>query len=86
VPGSIDDVDFYIFVPDRHILAQNGDPPFPFQLIAVKDKFPDLLVVTKKLYLIQYAVDKGGFAMVYMGDDGDISDFFHLFLNWGAKV
>jgi hypothetical protein len=74
---SVDDVDVIAVPIDRGIFRQDGDTPFFFQGIGVHDTFIDFCVSVEGAGLLQKLVNQGGFAMVNVSDDGDISEFFY---------
>ena len=73
---GVHDIDVRVVPGDRAILGQDGDSTLLFQVIAVHDPLGHLFVVTERAALSQQLVHESGFAMVHVGDDGDISDLF----------
>ena len=77
VSGSVDDVDLDVVIGNGGVLRQNGNPLFPFEIVAVEygclTHFS--LIVTKNMTLLQESINEGSFAVVDVSDDGDISDF-----------
>jgi hypothetical protein len=59
-------------------LAFNGDAPLPFNIHIIKDLILELTVTHHVAYLDE-SVSQGGFAMVDMGDNAEITDIFHFF-------
>ena len=57
---------------DAGALGEDGDAPLALQVVGVHGPFLDLLVVAHGAGLLEELVHKRGFAMVDMGDDGDI--------------
>ena len=77
VPRSIDDVDMVAVVFDGGVFGENGDTALFFQVVAVHHALFYLLVGAESARLAQQLVNKGGFAVVHVGDDGDVADVFH---------
>ena len=71
--GSVDDIDLYIVVIDGGVFCENGDTAFTFEVIAVHDTVNDGLMFPVNTALLEHFVNKSGFAMVNVSDDGDIS-------------
>ncbi len=69
----IDDIDVHALEFDCAILRQNGDPAFLFQVVVVHDAFSDLLVSGERTCLRQQFIDQGSFAVIDVGDNGDIA-------------
>ncbi len=80
VAGGVDDVDLDLLVgigiphADRGVFGQDGDPALALQIVGIHHPFGNLLVFPKGVGLAQQAVDQRGFAMVDVGDDGDIAN------------
>ena len=74
---SVDHIDLHTFIHYRHILCENGDASFPFEVIVVKDKLSQLLLFALLARLIDHPVHESGLSMVNMGDDRYVSDFLH---------
>jgi hypothetical protein len=58
------------------VLGQDGDAALFFDGVVVHHGVDHLFVVGKGAGLAQQLVDHGGFAMVNVGDDGDVADLF----------
>ena len=78
---SVDNVDFHAFINHRDILGENGDAAFALQVVVVQDEVPEVLGLSHQVGLVNHAVHERGFAMVYMGDDGNVSDVLHSRFN-----
>ncbi len=76
VTGRIDDVDAGVSIKQRCVLGQDGDSALAFQIIGIHHPIDDFLVDTKDAALTEHGVDQGGFAVVDVSDDGDITDGF----------
>ena len=74
VPGRVHDVDLHLVVPHGGVLGRYGDPPLALQVKGIHDPVGYLLVLAKGAALPQQAVQQGGFAMIHMGDNGDIPE------------
>ena len=75
VAGGVDDVDAHVVPDHRGDFGQNGDAALFFQVVAVQRALGHRLVGGIGAGLLQQLVGQGGFAMVDVGDDGDIADF-----------
>ena len=73
VAGGVDDVDLYILIVDRGVLGQDGDTTLPFDGIVVHHPVLHGLVFTESAALFEHFVHQGGFAVVDMGDNGDVA-------------
>jgi hypothetical protein len=81
VAGGVNDVDV-VFVPlEGSVLGPDGDPLLFLEIHRVHDPLFQLLVGLESAGLPEQLVDQGGFAVVDVGDDGDVADVFHA----GAK-
>ena len=69
----IHDVDLYILILNGGVLCQNRDAPLTLQISGVHDAFHDLLVFPIHAALLQHLVHQCRFAVIDVGDDGDIS-------------
>jgi hypothetical protein len=56
------------------VLGQDGDAALAFDGVVVHHGVDHLLVLGKGAGLAQQLVDHGGFAMVNVGDDGDVAN------------
>src|SRR5690606_33823354 len=79
VAGGIHDVNQVIFVLHRSVLRQNGDAALPLLIVGVHDPFGHDGSLSEYAALTEQAVYHGGFAVIDVGDDGDIADMgtFH---------
>jgi hypothetical protein len=77
VPRSVDEIQL-IAVPVSGLIIHadcvelDGDPPLSFQLVRIQDLFPHLPLLERP-GMLQKPIGQGGFPMVDMGDDGEIS-------------
>ena len=74
--GSINNIDFYIFIKNSCIFGKNGNTTFSFDVIGIHDTFCHFLIGTEHTALFQKLIDQGGFAVVYMSNDCYISYIF----------
>jgi hypothetical protein len=70
----IDDVDRHILVLDAGVLGENGDAALPLQVVGVHDALHHGLILPKDLGLAQHPIDQGGFAVIDVGDDGNVAN------------
>ena len=77
VPRGIDDVDVVAVVFNGGVFGENGDAALFFQVVAVHHALFYLLVGAESARLAQKLVHQRGFAVVDVGDDGDVANVFH---------
>ena len=70
----IDKIDFHAAIRECCVLGQNGDAAFPFQGKRVHHPLGYLFIVPKGAALFEQGVNKGGFTMIDMSDNGDVSN------------
>ena len=75
--GGVDDVDVRAFVGDRTVLGENGDAALFLEVVAVHHAFFDVLVGGERAGLTQQLVDQRGFAVVNVGDNGEVTNSAH---------
>jgi len=74
VAGGVDYVDGGVFVADGGVLGQDGDAPLFFEVVGVHDADGFLAgFVVVGAGLLEHGVDERGFAVVDVGDDGDVA-------------
>ena len=75
MPGGINNVDFSLMVSNTGIFRENSDPFLPLEFIAVKNSslLHLSLISPKSMGLFEHPVNQGGFTVVDVGDDGNIS-------------
>ena len=71
--GRIDDVDVGTLVGHGAVLRQNGNAALFFQIVAVHHALGNVLVRSERTRLLQQLVDQRGFAVVNVGDYGDVA-------------
>jgi hypothetical protein len=59
---------------DSAVFGQDGDAAFAFNRVVVHHSVDHFFVFRKGARLAQQLIDHGGFAMVDVGNDGDISN------------
>jgi hypothetical protein len=74
VAGGIDDVDLVAFVGERRVLTNDRDAALTLLVHAIHDALGDFLVVAEDPALLEHSVEEGRLSVIYMGDDGDISE------------
>ena len=75
VARGVDDVDGVAFPENGGVLRLDGDALFPFEVHGVHGALGGGLVFTVGAAGLQELVHEGGFPMVNVGDDGEISNF-----------
>ena len=76
VTRGVHHIDLVVLVVDGGILGQDGDAALPLQIAGVHDPIHGGLILTIDTALLQHLVDQGGFAVVNVGDDCNITNFF----------
>ena len=61
------------FVGDRAVLGEDGDAALALEVVRVHDALDHVLVRGEGAGLAQELVDQRGFAVVDVGDDGDVA-------------
>ena len=74
VAWGVDDVDVGAFVLNSAVLRQNRNAALLFQVVRVHDSGVDRLVFTEGAGLAQQLIHQRGFAVVNVGDNGDITN------------
>ena len=75
---SIDDVDLGILICNCGILGKNGDTALTLDISGVHYTLRYFLILSEYTALLQKFINQGGLAVVYMGDNCDISYVFSL--------
>ena len=75
---GIHDVDLGVAVLDGGVLGQNGDAALTLQIVGVHDALHRLLILAVYTALLQHLIHQRGLAVVNVGDNGNISQFFVL--------
>ena len=78
VARGVHDVDLGVLVVDSGVLCQNGNAPLPLQVARVHDPVYGGLVLPVDAALLEHLVYQGGLAVVNVGNNGYVSDFFVL--------
>ena len=79
----VNDVDLDPFIVNRYVLGQNGDASLPLQFIVVQDQLIGFFA--EGLTVMEDLVNQGRFAMVHVGNDGDVSECAHVILEKRCK-
>jgi hypothetical protein len=64
------------FVDDGRIFGENGDSAFFLQFVTVHDAGFRELTVSEHSTLLEKTIDQGGFPVINMSNDSNISDKF----------
>ena len=76
VSRGVDDVDLDALVEDRRVFGQNRDAALALKVVGIHDALCHHLVFAEYAALLEHLVDQCGFAVVNVGNDGDIAQFF----------
>ena len=71
----VNDVDFRVVKKQRRILGKDSDASLAFQIIRIHHALDDSFVGTKNAALPKHGIHQRGFAVVHVGNDGDIAYF-----------
>ena len=71
---GINDVNLNALVLNRDVLCQNSNSALTLLIIGVQNSFLNLLVLAECIGCLEHLVNHGGFAVVNVGDDSNISD------------
>ena len=74
---GVNNIDVGTFPGHGTVFGQNGDATFLFNGVVVHHRVDHLFVFGEGARLAEQLVNHGGFAMVHVGDDGDISDLLN---------
>ena len=75
VPGSIHNVDLIFLVVNGRIFCINGDSAFFFLIVRVHHSHFHFFVRLESTSGFKQGIHECGFSMVYVSDDGNVSDF-----------
>jgi hypothetical protein len=64
---------FWVLERDGGIFCENGDAALAFEVVRIHHALGYLLVLAKGMGLAQQPIDQGGFAVVNVRNNGDIS-------------
>ena len=59
---------------ERGVLGEDGDAALALEVVGIHDALDDGFVGAKNAALAEHGVDQGGFAVVDVGDDGDVAN------------
>ena len=74
VARGINNVNLDALVLNRDVLCQNGNSALTLLIIGVQNSFLNLLVLAECIGCLEHLVNHGGFTVVNVGDDSNISD------------
>ena len=73
VSGSIDDIDFYSVIMNRSVFCKDGNASFTFKVAGVHNTVLYNLVITESAALFEHFVNNGGFTVVNVCDNCNVS-------------
>ena len=74
VARRIDDIDPGVVPDQRGRLGEDGDAALALEVVGIERALDDALVLAERARLLQQPVDQGGFAVVDVGDNGDVAE------------
>ena len=77
---SIYNINFHISICDGSVLCQYRNSSLTFEGMGIHYEVAKWLVVSEYFTLFQQGVNESSFAMVYMRNDSDVTDF--LVVDW----
>ena len=78
VAGRVDDVDTGALPDHRGRLGQDSDAAFALEVVGIHGALDHALVLAVGAGLLQQPVDQRGFAVVDVGDDGDVAEIHEV--------
>ena len=78
VARGVDDVDLDALPGDGAVLGRNGDPALALEIHVVHDAVLHLLVLSENAALLEEGINKGGFAVIDVGNDGHVAEILVL--------
>ncbi len=91
VAGGVHDIDldrlacFGVVQGNGCVFRQNGNAAFAFEIVRIHNPLFHVLVVTEGMRLAQESIHERSFAVVHVGDDGDVSEVSSYHLH-GSKI
>ena len=86
VARGVDYVDFIAVVVDRNILRKNSNTTLSFKVVIIENQIACSLVFAEQISCEKHLVYQSGFAMVHVGNNGNIPNFLHKLSYFGHKV
>ena len=75
VSRGINNINQGVFVTNRCIFRKNCNASFPLQIIGVHDTIRNVFAFAENAGLFEESVNKGGFTVVNVGDNGDVTNW-----------
>mgnify|MGYP000035265396 CR=1 FL=1 len=73
VPGSVDDVELGLAPPDRGVLGEDRDALLTLKVHRIHDAVGQFFIGRHRARLLEHRVDQRRLAVVYVGDDRDVT-------------
>src|SRR5579859_7802809 len=86
VAGGINDVDVVVLVFESGVFGANGDAFFTLEIHGIHHALFGGLVGAKGAGLFEQAINERRFAMVNMGNDGDVPNVFHNLIVQSSRI
>ncbi len=74
VAGRVNDVDLRVMEKKRRVFRENRDPAFAFEVVGIHHALDKRFIGAEDSTLAQHGVDQRRFAVVYVRDNGDITN------------
>ena len=74
--GGIHDINLVLAMVNGEVFGKNSNAALLFQIVAVHDTFGNGFILTVHAGMLQHGIHKRCLAVVYMGNDSDVSDSF----------
>src|SRR6266404_428023 len=73
-PGGVDVIDFGVVEKQRGVFGEDRDAALALKVVGIHDALDEGFVGAEDAGLPEHGVAQGGFAVVDVGDDGDIAN------------
>jgi hypothetical protein len=74
VTRGINDINFYVVVDNRRVLGANGNATLAFLIHGIHNPLAHLVEISGSLGLLQHGINQGGFSVVNVSNNSDVSN------------
>jgi len=87
VARGIDDINTVVLPLDGSILGKDGNAALTLEIVGIHNAIGVAATLVQRAGLFQQFIHQGGLAMIDVGDDGNIAQFFYHSdnLSWAKK-